>query len=106
MASTAASSPSPTEQSTSNTVEYKVGQLHELSGLSDYGGPLFRNEECKLVQHEVLDMDHRVIPPWDQYAALRTGTLVMATVTLHCFTMKIRDLHGGETGKQRKVSLY
>jgi len=92
-------------QEVKEVIEYKVGQLYEPNRLSDYGGQLFRNSECKLVQHEILDMNHKIIPPWDQYAALRTGTLVMATVTLHSFTMKVKDLHGVETGKQRKVHI-
>lgn len=57
-----------------------------------------------LVQHEILDMDRKIIPPWEQYSALRTGTLIMATVTLHCYVMKVRDGKGDETGKERKAS--
>ena len=49
-------------------------------------------------------MDHNLIPPWKQYNALRTGTLVIATVTLHCFTMNIRNNNQEDTGKERKVS--
>ena len=68
-----------------NDAEYKVGQLYKPTHLYDYGGNLFWNQGCKLVQHEVLNMDHQLIPPWEQYATLWTGTLIMATVTLHCF---------------------
>ena len=85
-------------------VEYRVGQLYEPSILPDYGGKLFQQQGCMLVQHEVLDMDRKIIPPWEQYSALRTGTLVMATITLHCYIMKMRNLHGEETGRERKVS--
>ena len=93
-------------QEVDDVIEYKVGQLYDLKLLYDCRGSLFQNSECKLVQHEILDTNHKIIPPWDQYAALRTGTLVMATVTLHCFTMKVKDLHGVETGKQRKVRVF
>ncbi|EDQ98271.1 uncharacterized protein LACBIDRAFT_336116 [Laccaria bicolor S238N-H82] len=90
-------------QETDGVVEYKIGQLYEPNRLYDYGGNLFRNSGCKLIQHEIIDVNHNIIPPWDQYAALRTGTLVMATVTLHCFTMNVKDFNGVETGKRRKI---
>lgn len=94
-------SPSPV---TSNYPQPKLGQLYPPTVLTDYKGKLFRNQECMLVQHEILDMNRKLIPPWEQYKALRTGTLIMATASLHCFTMKIRDMKGNPTGKERKVS--
>ena len=87
-----------------NYPEPKIGQLYPPTVLTDYKGKLFRNQECMLVQHEILDMNRKLIPPWEQHKALRTGTLVMATASLHCFIMKIRDMKGNPTGKERKVS--
>ena len=97
--------PTSLDGSTDNA-EYKVGQLYEPTELPDFGSKLFQNQGSKLVQHEVLNIDHQLIPPWKQYEALRTGTLVMATVTLHCFSMKVKDLQGNETGKERKVIIF
>ena len=74
-----------------NNMEYKVGQSYEPTELPDFGSKLFQNQGSKLVQHEVLDINHQLIPPWKQYEALRMGTLIMATVTLHCFSMKVKD---------------
>ncbi|EDR01886.1 uncharacterized protein LACBIDRAFT_332879 [Laccaria bicolor S238N-H82] len=101
-------SPTESEGATSSHItstypEPKVGQLYPPTVLPDYKGKLFRNQECMLVQHEILDIDRKLIPPWDQYSALRTGTLIMATASLHCFTMKIRDVKGNPTGKERKI---
>ena len=88
----------------SNYPEPKLGQLYSPTVLTDYKGKLFHNQECMLVQHEILNINRKLIPPWEQYKALRTGTLIMATASLHCFIMKIRDMKGNPTGKERKVS--
>ena len=57
-------------QEVNDVIEYKVGQLYEPKLLYDCRSPLFQNLKCKLVQHEILDMNHKIIPPWDQYEAL------------------------------------
>ena len=65
--------------------------------LPDYDGPLFCHVHSRLVQQDITNLDHHVIPPWEEYKALTEGTLVIATVLLHTFIMAIKDLNGKPT---------
>ncbi|KAJ8515764.1 hypothetical protein ONZ45_g6855 [Pleurotus djamor] len=62
-----------------------VGALYDPMLLPDYGGHYFQLKNNKLVQHNILDMDDNLIPPWEAYDKLRPGTLILANVTLHCY---------------------
>lgn len=74
--------------------------------LYDYGGPIFRHISSKLAQNELVDVDgSSLIPPWEEYEKLRPGTLVIATISLHVYVMKVKDRDGNDTGKDRRVCL-
>ena len=100
------SSEDPPSVAENKTKEYKIGDIYDPKLLPDYGGPLFRHVHSRLVQHDITDLDHRVIPPWEEYEALKEGTLVIATVSLHTFIMAIKDLNGKPTGEERKVIFF
>lgn len=83
-----------------------LSTTYNTSMLYDYGGSLFRHINSKLVQNEIVDADGTtLIPPWEEYEKLRPGTLVIATVSLHAYVMKVKDRDGNETGKDRRVCL-
>ena len=86
--------------------EFKVGDTYDPNLLSDYGGPLFRHVNSKLIQHDISTLDRRIIPPWEEYEALSEGTLVIATISIHTFIMPIKDIHGNYTSQERRVSVF
>ncbi|KAJ7663749.1 hypothetical protein DFH06DRAFT_986320, partial [Mycena polygramma] len=80
--------------------DIKLGAHYEPALLQDYGGSYFNHIKSKLVQLDVRDTQNNLIPPWKFYDALKPGTLVLALVSLHCFTMNDES---GKEAKQRKI---
>ncbi|KAJ6454562.1 hypothetical protein C8R47DRAFT_955212, partial [Mycena vitilis] len=80
--------------------DIKLGAHYEPALLQDYGGSYFNHIKSKLVQLDVRDTQNNLIPPWKFYDALKPGTLVLALVSLHCFTM---NDDSGKEAKQRKI---
>ncbi|KAJ7643142.1 hypothetical protein DFH06DRAFT_1333925 [Mycena polygramma] len=80
--------------------DIKLGAHYEPTLLQDYGGSYFNHIKSKLVQLDVRDTQNNLIPPWKFYDALKPGTLVLALVSLHCFTMNDES---GKDVKQRKI---
>ncbi|EDR08994.1 uncharacterized protein LACBIDRAFT_296655 [Laccaria bicolor S238N-H82] len=84
--------------------EIKVGNsTYDSNVLIDYGCPLFRHVHSQLVQHDISTLDRRIIPPWEEYDALKEGTLVIITISIHTFIMPIKDNQGNFTGQERRV---
>ncbi|KAJ6483747.1 hypothetical protein C8R47DRAFT_1073164 [Mycena vitilis] len=78
----------------------KLGAFYEPNVLEDHGGPYFQQVNAKLVQLDIRDANNRLIPPWKQYSALRTGSLVLVLATIHMFTFKDP---GPDRNRDRKV---
>jgi hypothetical protein len=77
-------------------LEIKLGAFYDPHLMPDYGGPFFNHTSNKLTQLHIVDEEDRLVPPWKMYDALRTGTLILANCSLHCFLMT-------EAKVQRKV---
>ncbi|KIL57048.1 hypothetical protein M378DRAFT_181766 [Amanita muscaria Koide BX008] len=86
----------PTEE------EISVGAFYDPRLLPDYGGNLFHHQAAKLVQHDVRDIDLRLIPPWNYYDKLRAGTMVLCDVTMHMYQMAIPNARADQP-KVRKT---
>ncbi|TEB16188.1 hypothetical protein FA13DRAFT_1650839 [Coprinellus micaceus] len=81
--------------------EARVGALYEPRTLPDYTGhPCFQLERKKLLQHDVRDLNNKLIHPKDYWAALRPGTLLLIKATLHVYLVK-----GTGGGRHRKVCI-
>ncbi|EDR01531.1 uncharacterized protein LACBIDRAFT_333201 [Laccaria bicolor S238N-H82] len=52
---------------------------------------------------KVGDTSWCIIPPWEEYDALKEGTLVIITISIHTFIMPIKDNQGNFTGQERRV---
>ncbi|KAJ8506888.1 hypothetical protein ONZ45_g10660 [Pleurotus djamor] len=74
--------------------EVREGAFYDPSCLSDYGGPYFKLQKNKLAQQNFYDVNNNLIPPWQTYDKLRTGTLVVVNVALSCYfyTVKLKKL--------------
>ncbi|KAF8233469.1 hypothetical protein L208DRAFT_1266596 [Tricholoma matsutake] len=79
-----------------------VGAHYNPRLLPDYGGNLFRHHEAKLVQHDVRDIDLRLIPPWEYYDKLRASTMILCDITLHMYQMAIPNASSSQP-KTRKT---
>jgi len=79
--------------------DIKMGALYNPLLLSDYGGPCFQHQKALLKQLDVRNTIGNLIPPWGLYDALRPGTLILATVTLHCYVFN-------DTDRGRKASSF
>ena len=78
-------------------IEIKLNALYDRRLLNDYGGTLFDQHQAKLVQRNITDATGALIPPWEEYDNLRTGSVVLARVSLKLYCI--------QTGsKTRKVS--
>jgi hypothetical protein len=75
----------PLTNSTFIEPNVSLGALYDPRHLPDYGGPVFALKHAKLVQHDVVDNNDVLIPPWEMYSACRPGSLLIANVTLHCW---------------------
>ncbi|TEB33504.1 hypothetical protein FA13DRAFT_1708288 [Coprinellus micaceus] len=77
----------------------RVGALYDPATLPDYSGPpCFQLEKKMLLQHDVRDINSRLIHPKDYWTALRPGTLVLVKATLHVYLVK-----GTGGGRHRKI---
>ena len=76
-------------------LDVQLGAYYEPRLLHDYGGTIFNHSAAKLLQRNITDTNGSLIPPWDEYDKLRTGTVVLMKVT---FTVPV-----GNT--RRKVRL-
>jgi len=81
-----------------------VGDTYAPSILIDHGGLLFCHVNSQLVQHNILDLNRHIIPPWEEYKALTEGTLVITTISIHTFIMPIKNSQGNFTGQEWRVS--
>ncbi len=63
-----------------------VGIKYDNGWLSDYREEDFEAHARKLVQLPIYDEDRRLVRPWDQYHALRPGTIVLVTGKLKVYT--------------------
>lgn len=73
--------------------EVKLGAFYDPRVLEDYGGPpFFQQTTAKLVQLDIRDINNKLIPPWKQYAELRTGTLVLVLATVHVYAFNDRKV--------------
>ncbi|TEB31085.1 hypothetical protein FA13DRAFT_1709932 [Coprinellus micaceus] len=83
----------------SSDSEARVGALYEPRTLPDYTGhPCFQLERKKLLQHDVRDLNNKLIHPKDYWSALRPGTLLLIKATLHVSLVK-----GTSGGRHRKI---
>jgi hypothetical protein len=101
---TSASKEHKPEVLTSKANQLELDTRHDPYVLSDYGGGLFKHTNAKLIQLDIRDVDNKLIPPQKWYEALRPGTLVLATVTLHVYVMP-DDRRTGEVKKVIIISL-
>ena len=72
---------------TNPLLDIKLNALYDPRLLPDYGGPVFNHHLAKLKQRNIVDASDNLIPPWDEYAALRPGTVVLMKVTLHTYSI-------------------
>lgn len=66
-----------------------VGAVYDPRLLEDYAGPCFTHDKHRLMQHDAIDNEGKLIPPWTYYDQLRPGTVVLITATLHCFRFNV-----------------
>ncbi|KAJ7725232.1 hypothetical protein DFH07DRAFT_970948 [Mycena maculata] len=72
--------------------DIKLGAFYDPRVLEDYGGPYFNHVNAKLAQLDIRDANNQLIPPWKQYAALRPGSIVLASVTMHIYSFGQRKV--------------
>ncbi|KAJ8518863.1 hypothetical protein ONZ45_g4092 [Pleurotus djamor] len=65
--------------------DVREGAVYDPVCLSDYGGPYFQLQKNKVAQQSFYDINNKLIPPWETYEKLRTGTLVVVNVALSCY---------------------
>lgn len=70
-----------------------VGTFVDPHVLPDFAGPVFALKEAKLIVNDLRHADNTIIHPADMYGALRTGTVVILTVSLTAWAMPGRN-HG------------
>jgi len=78
--------------------EVKVGGYYDAALLPDFNANIFHLDKDRLVQHNIIDEDEKLVPCWTLYDRLRPGTLVLCKVTLHGWNIGTRD------GKFKRVS--
>jgi hypothetical protein len=69
----------------------KVGGYYDTALLPDYCPELFDLDKDKLVQHNIIDEEDKIVPCWSLYDRLRPGTLLLCKVTLHGWNIGIRE---------------
>jgi hypothetical protein len=77
-----------------------LGAFYDPRVLPDFGGPLFQLVHAKLVQRNLTDVSDKLIPPWETYAKLHPGTLVLMKVQL--LTFDIEDMQRNGSRKVRR----
>ena len=88
---------------TNPLLDIKLNALYDPRLLPDYGGPVFNHHLTKLKQRNIVDASDNLIPPWDEYAALRPGTIVPMKVTLHTYSI---DTNRGIGKKVHRVFFW
>jgi hypothetical protein len=83
--------------------EVKLGAYYPPRVLEDYGGPYFQHTNAKLVQLDIRDAENKLIPPWKQYSALRSGSFVLVLATIHIFVFKDAS---NDRNRDRKVCAF
>ena len=69
----------------------KLGGYYDPELLPNYLPHNFALENDKLVQHNIIDPDGKLIPCWNNSKQLRPGTLVLCVVSLHVWNIASRD---------------
>ncbi|KAI0267926.1 hypothetical protein BGY98DRAFT_938417 [Russula aff. rugulosa BPL654] len=77
--------------------EIKLNALYDRCLLYDYGGTLFDQHHAKLVQRNITDATGALIPPWEEYDNLHTGSIVLARVSLKLYCIQT----GSKTRKEK-----
>ncbi|KAF8340217.1 hypothetical protein F5887DRAFT_1284308 [Amanita rubescens] len=85
---------SSNEQATPLPSEISVGSFYDPHLLPDYGGPVFRLVNARLVQRDIVDCNDDLIAPWQMHDKLRPGTLVLMKVQLLTFEVPDRQKDG------------
>src|SRR6266550_5872756 len=80
-----------------DNTDIKLKALYDPHLLKDYGGPIFVHKRAKLVQRDIKNSTGNLIPPYEEYESLRTGTVVLMKVTLKVYCVPAGN-------KIRKVS--
>ena len=66
----------------------EVGKFYEPSLLPDYSPEKFHLVRDKLIQYDIRDINEDLIPAWQIETALRPGTVVLVSATLHIYNIK------------------
>ncbi len=66
--------------------------------MPDYSPVEFGLMKNKLVQHDIRDIDDRLIPAWKLEEGLRPGAIVLVSATLHVYNI---DNKGAVVGFRR-----
>ena len=69
----------------------KVGGYYDPARLPDFRASLFDLDKDRLVQHNIIDEDEKLVPCWTLYDRLRPGTFVLCKVALHGWNIGNRD---------------
>ena len=77
-----------------HTTDITVGGLYDPRLLPDYGGSMFHHVHAKLVQKDITDIDGELIPMWETYDKLRTGTLVLMKGQFTMYQMEDKQRDG------------
>ena len=67
----------------------QLGAYYDPRLLHDHRGTIFNHTAMKLLQCDITDIDGSLVPLWEEYDKLRTGTVVLMKVTLHIFTVPV-----------------
>ncbi|KAF4582628.1 hypothetical protein EYR40_002551 [Pleurotus pulmonarius] len=63
-------------------VDVKVGQTFSTDKLTDYDEAMFEDSRLFVVQRAIYDVGRRLVRPWEEYSALKPGTIVLVRATL------------------------
>jgi len=92
----------PLHRTISSASSIQVGAYYPLEMLPDHRGDYFQHEHAKLLQHEIFDVDDKLIPPWEMYKNLKIRTVILVETTLICW--HIPDCDGsGSGGSAKKI---
>ncbi|KAJ6618088.1 hypothetical protein B0H10DRAFT_1276479 [Mycena sp. CBHHK59/15] len=80
--------------------QIKLGAFYDPRLLEDFGGPpYFRFVNGMLKQLDIRDSQNKLIAPWNNYGALRPGSLILAIISIHMYTFKSE---GNDGDRDRK----
>ncbi|KAJ7921034.1 hypothetical protein B0H13DRAFT_2318791 [Mycena leptocephala] len=87
-------------QGSGGTDQIKLGAFYDPRLLEDFGGPpYFRLVNGMLKQLDIRNAQNKLIAPWNNYIALRPGSLILAIVSIHMYTFKSE---GNDRDRDRK----